>query len=67
MAMKKRKNEDNLSEEEAAYKGLIAGSSSEEDSEELGDNEGENQERIDEMRRKLLGGLTEDNQKGKKI
>lgn len=42
MAMKNKKGDDDLSAEEAAYKGLVAGSSSEDDSEELSDNDGRN-------------------------
>lgn len=70
---KGRRDDDDLSAEEAAYKGLIAGSSSEESSEELsvnGDgetNQKRNQAKIDEMRQKLLGSLTDDrNDRGKK-
>ena len=56
-----------MSEEEAAYKDLIAGSSSDEDdelseddAEDGGENASKGQKRIEEMRMKLLGGLSKD-------
>lgn len=66
--MKKKANEINLSDEEAAYKDLIAGSSSDEENElsedEDGgsgaDNEERSKKRIEEMRQKLLGNLASD-------
>ena len=52
-----------MSDEEEAYRDLIASSSSEEglsEDEEGGDGGGESQKRIEEMRMKLLSGLEED-------
>ena len=55
-----------MDNEEAAYKGLIAESSSDDGNDELNENESgdENaaQKRIEEMRMKLLGGITADNE-----
>ena len=68
-------HEIDLENEEEAYKDLIAGSSSEEN-DELNENENasgdenEAQRRIEEMRMKLLGGITagsEDRQKSKRV
>ena len=59
--MKKKDHE--LEEEDFEYNGLIAGSSSDDYGEESDDPE--EQDRIQEMRRKLLTGLTSD--KGNKL
>ena len=61
--LKKKDYELNVSDEEEAYRDLIASSSSEEglsEDEEGGDGGGESQKRIEEMRMKLLSGLEED-------
>ena len=66
--LKKKDFELNVSDEEEAYRDLIASSSSEEglsEDEEEGDDDGhggrnESQKRIEEMRMKLLSGLEED-------
>ena len=73
--MKKKDHEIDLENEEEAYKDLIAGSSSDEN-DELSENENasgdENeaaQKRIEEMRMKLLGGITaggEDRQRSRR-
>ena len=63
-----------MSAEEEAYKDLIAGSSSEENDSLSEDSDGSansqkksrSQKRIEEMRRKLLGGLSEDKPRQKK-
>ena len=67
--LKRKEDELEDAEEFEAYKDLIAGSSSEEDSqaEEGSEAEAKEQERIDQIRAKLLGGLNEDKEmKGKR-
>ena len=77
--MLKRKDHDlDLSAEEDAYKGLVGGSSSDEANASLSENEDDEvgdqnqdlankkQQRIEEMRRRLLGGLTEDKSSSKR-
>lgn len=68
----------NISDEEEAYRDLIAGSSSDEGNGSLSEEEGgdesddsqakkQKQSRIEEMRRKLLGGISEDKLRHKSI
>ena len=71
--LKRKDNDLDLSAEEDAYKDLIASSSSDEANASLSENEDDEkdgadvvdkkQQRIEEMRRKLLGGLSEDKPK----